>query len=1272
MSPIPTIVQSVGTFVATYAVATTATVIPVLVVRPGRYDKSRWEKALKKALAASKHNFKYALLPVFLPVVYRAADRFLTPKEDSQHSTPKPKHLRIVKRFRSVLPALLSSPLFILLPESIRTEVALYFFSTFLYTFADAKLSRKEIKFEADNDTKDANETKRIWQRSRKEILENWRDYLPPAWTVSMMANTFLLWTFIFEPYAFPERYHDAIIKHSSRYLPHSRPLDDIRDVLRTTQHGVTEGCCSPHSFLLCEHLHPTEVSCFKNFFAAFKDEAVKFSGWVAGATVVSMLISGKLQFGKRKFTVIVFEFIDNAIRGTAFLSGSITSVWALSCVLQRIIPAGRFSKSRWIINSSLSSMWILLLSQSQQFAVSIYQFRLATFSVWKVWKARGGRSIKHGELWLIAACWVALLHYKDRTVGNRITGVIGQLIGMIDGTEFAEWNAKKKGKGKGKGKDDGSSSGWISTGTALGIGSGLAFVGSGHGSVSVSQPGPSTTSSSGAYIQVQETETSSSSNTSYYHGHQESYTSSTSTSQQQVPMYPRPRSPLPDAHIVVGGGYDTSSAAVITHTRSPAPVQSSTSHSSSSSSNTAYFGGALGAVLGGIFSSSHAEPEVDKVIPVPKPGPPILKRRPGDAPRRSSTPPPAPLKVEIPSTRPIGGGKVVTDTRVTFKDGDEHETVTVYNASTGVSTSTGSTTKNTVVFEEKEGHNISVSTGLAGVAIGAVIGAAGSSKGSHGQMSLPTPPNSSIVISPSNSTYGTHTRDTSTTVVSPGRPAPETPGCGPSQYATQVGYGTNLGLPTPASSRTPSAWEPHAPTAGPLPGQPSNWELYGKPYEAHPASTTGVSTTIATGAADDKTTSTYYKDGRDHKDVAISLGGNGQQVIDVYHSQPVPMPYPVGYPTRPTEGVSIIDTKVTVGKGDHGHHDTVMVQDSTIGSSTTTTGTSGKVQAGFGFAAGVGVGIGAGIAAGKIISHTQEPTLPSVSISAPSVPHLGGSISTSTSSTGVVTGSFGSETHVHGTATDTSSSTNTSSTSTVTQRPSPVPVQSSHIGFGGQVSGNISTSISTSNTDVKQTSAHQDSTQVTVTSSSGSGQQIIDVHHQPVSVPVPYPVPVGYPARPTSGVSTIDTQVTVGTGESVTHGHHDSTVIVQDSTVGSSTTTTTTGTSGKVQAGLGFAAGVGIGLGAGVVAGKIISHTHEPASPSVTISTPSVPHVGGSISTSTSSTGVVTGSFGSETHVHGTAIGTSSSTNTSSTSTVTQRPAPVPVQSSHIGFGGQ
>ncbi|KAG8959349.1 hypothetical protein FRC05_007897 [Tulasnella sp. 425] len=297
----------------------------------------------------------------------------------------------------------------------------------------------------------------------------------------------------------------------------------------------------------------------------------------------------------------------------------------------------------------------------------------------------------------------------------------------------------------------------------ALGVGTGFALLGSGHGSVSVSQPTlprPSTSSSSGAYIQVQETETSTSS-ASYYHHHRESSTSATSTSQQQHPTYPRPRSPLPDRHIVVGGGYKTSSAAATT----------SVAHTPAA----------------GLFSP----PEPPRKLGILKP-------------TRPST---LPLTLEI-SSRPTGGGKVVTETKVTLKDGehvsDVHETVAVYNTSTGVSTSTGGT-KSTVVFEDTQGHGISIGAGLAGVAIGRVIGAAGSS---HGQMSLPTPPNSSIVISPSNSTYGTHTRDTSTTVVSPGRPVPETPGCGPSQHATQMGYGTMLGLPTPTSSHTLSAWE--------------------------------------------------------------------------------------------------------------------------------------------------------------------------------------------------------------------------------------------------------------------------------------------------------------------------------------------------------------------------------------------------------------------------------------------------------------------------------
>ncbi|KAG8974156.1 hypothetical protein FRB90_009816, partial [Tulasnella sp. 427] len=241
---------------------------------------------------------------------------------------------------------------------------------------------------------------------------------------------------------------------HCRRYLPTSRSLEDVRRILNNTHHGKSIWS-SPHNYLVCEVLHPTQVSCNKNFLKAFKEEAHRFAPWVAGATAVNMLFTGRCRLGKRSFIAVVFDFVNSAFRGTTYLSGSITTIWGISCVLQRVLPAGRFSKARWVINSSLASMWILLLSRSRQVAISLFQFRLAAYSVWKVWKSRGGWSIKHGDLWLIAACWVALIHYKDRTAGKRITGMVGQFMRMVDGSEFEEWQNEKRKHEKGKGKED-------------------------------------------------------------------------------------------------------------------------------------------------------------------------------------------------------------------------------------------------------------------------------------------------------------------------------------------------------------------------------------------------------------------------------------------------------------------------------------------------------------------------------------------------------------------------------------------------------------------------------------------------------------------------------------------------------------------------------------------------------------------------------------------------------------------------------------------------
>ncbi|KAG8988668.1 hypothetical protein FRB90_002604, partial [Tulasnella sp. 427] len=192
MAEPPSTAQSVGTFVAAYAATTTVSVLPVLIVNPKRYDRPKWEMVLRKALAASRQNVRLALLPVVLPLVYRTAHQFLARRKEEldDPSLPGNQHLRSVKKLYNVLPALLSSPLFILLPENFRVQVALYFLSSFLYTFVRLK-ARPQVKFEEDGDRRCGEGGKKaVWQRSRKEVLENWRDYLPPVWTVSVVANT--------------------------------------------------------------------------------------------------------------------------------------------------------------------------------------------------------------------------------------------------------------------------------------------------------------------------------------------------------------------------------------------------------------------------------------------------------------------------------------------------------------------------------------------------------------------------------------------------------------------------------------------------------------------------------------------------------------------------------------------------------------------------------------------------------------------------------------------------------------------------------------------------------------------------------------------------------------------------------------------------------------------------------------------------------------------------------------------------------------------------
>ncbi|KAG8894926.1 hypothetical protein FRC01_012673, partial [Tulasnella sp. 417] len=566
----------------------------------------------------------------------------------------------------------------------------------------------------------------------------------------------------------------------------------------------------------------------------------------------------------------------------------------------------------------------------------------------------------------------------------------------------------------------------------------------------------------------------------------------------------------------------------------------------------------------------------------------------------------------------------------------------------------------------------------------------------------LVVPEKPGVPVSPPshpNTAYVPYVRNTDL-IIPNKQPVPETPGGG--QYATThghggSGYGTTLGLPTPASSRTPSTWDhpqpeqplnpdSPAPTAGPRPGQPSNWELYGKPYEVQTPPATAVPTSpypqpgkpgdgvivpprgdvrpdgdattvlprppvhvqpelvparpdvvavhpsvassTVTANLDDKRTSSTYG-----KDVSTYLGSNTQQVIDVYHSQPVsssvPVQSSVGYPS----GIVSIEGQEIYGKGSS--HSTTA-HGSTQGSSTTTTSVTtekGKSSQ-FGLSASVDLNIGADLS----ISHTPKPALPVVTspshpipvipILEPSRPHTVPSATTTTSVYGSLEGSF--NTHVQGNIGKSSSTTTTTVSSSDSK--SSTSVTKGDLGHAtvivtpGHSASAHGTSVVTTISDSKtSTSGHQDSHKVTtVVSSEGSSQQVVDVHHQgPVSTHVPIAVIVDRPAKSTSSVISVsETQSTIQQGGSTTNTHQGVVSTVNTSTTNTSTDGSVTVTKGKGHA-FGFSASAGVDVDVAVTLdGHGSSHIPKPALPAV-----------------------------------------------SGPSTITfQRPAPVPIQPPHLG----
>ncbi|EPQ32155.1 uncharacterized protein PFL1_00352 [Pseudozyma flocculosa PF-1] len=261
------------------------------------------------------------------------------------------------------------------------------------------------------------------------------------------LGNGQLLWSFLFEPECFPSAYGKVILARSTAYipprpsgLPASIPWPAPREVADTIALLSTPSSTSPaypafsapllsaltpldhattsyslinpildyspahpaHTSLLCAVLHPTEPSCWKNFFSFWVRE------WGASARFVAAFAAIGQAFAWKKMLkdpeTALFKYAKAVVQGATVISGSIGTAWALTCFFQKYLPRTFLPRSRYFLNGVLSSVFILAVPRARRAQLGSYVTRQSLASTWGILKKQGKvKSIRNGDVFLLA-----------------------------------------------------------------------------------------------------------------------------------------------------------------------------------------------------------------------------------------------------------------------------------------------------------------------------------------------------------------------------------------------------------------------------------------------------------------------------------------------------------------------------------------------------------------------------------------------------------------------------------------------------------------------------------------------------------------------------------------------------------------------------------------------------------------------------------------------------------------------------------------------------
>ncbi|KAL2274962.1 hypothetical protein FJTKL_02628 [Diaporthe vaccinii] len=313
-----------------------------------------------------------------------------------------------------------------------------------------------------------------VWGREKNGRMKK-RPWWFGSWLLQPFAFGQLLHSFVFDVDCFPTAYGDFIMKNSSAYL-HQRPKDyaaglkwpgtrevvdslaqmarlnwppyvsptlfpNKEETLPPTLTNISPLTAPAHPLitaLSCATLHPQDPSCSRTFLTFWLRSFPPLTRFFL-LIYSAFLVPRYKALYNFPFTTLN-KLVVNALRMSAFVTGSISSAWASICFFQTWLPRSFLATQRFFLGGFLAGFWAWV-ERKQGRGVFLYSARASVDSLWKVGvKRRWWKAMKAGDVWVfvLAVMLTGAVYERDARAVREDSWRKG--ISWIRGQGFRDW----------------------------------------------------------------------------------------------------------------------------------------------------------------------------------------------------------------------------------------------------------------------------------------------------------------------------------------------------------------------------------------------------------------------------------------------------------------------------------------------------------------------------------------------------------------------------------------------------------------------------------------------------------------------------------------------------------------------------------------------------------------------------------------------------------------------------------------------------------------